>query len=64
MNTTHTTDVETPAKPIMEIGDIFKILPHRYPFLLIDRVTELERKKRIVALKKFVEDSGPMPYLP
>ncbi len=30
---------------------IQKILPHRYPFLLIDRVIELERKKRIVALK-------------
>ncbi len=51
MNTTHTTEVETPAKSVMEIGDIFKILPHRYPFLLIDRVIELERKKRIVALK-------------
>src|SRR6266403_2849680 len=51
MNTTHTTEVEIPAKPIMEIGDILKILPHRYPFLLIDRVIELERKKRIVALK-------------
>src|SRR3989454_12008754 len=49
MNTT--TEVETPSKPVMEIGDILKILPHRYPFLLIDRVTELERKKRIVALK-------------
>lgn len=52
---THTaqtaTEVETPSKPVMEIGDIFKILPHRYPFLLIDRVLELERKKRIVALK-------------
>lgn len=35
----------------MEIGDICKILPHRYPFLLIDRVLELERMKRIVALK-------------
>jgi 3-hydroxyacyl-[acyl-carrier-protein] dehydratase len=35
----------------MDIGDILKILPHRYPFLLIDRVTDLERKKRIVALK-------------
>jgi 3-hydroxyacyl-[acyl-carrier-protein] dehydratase len=51
MNTTHTTEVETPSKPVMEIGDIFKLLPHRYPFLLIDRVIELERKKRIVALK-------------
>ena len=49
MNTT--TEVETPSKPGMEIGDILKILPHRYPFLLIDRVTELEHKKRIVALK-------------
>ena len=49
MNTT--TEVETPSKPVMEIGDIFKILPHRYPFLLIDRVMELEPKKRIVALK-------------
>jgi 3-hydroxyacyl-[acyl-carrier-protein] dehydratase len=39
------------AKPAMEIGDIFKILPHRYPFLLIDRVLELVRMKRIVALK-------------
>src|SRR5450432_4076120 len=51
MNTTQTPEVETPSKPIMEIVDIFKILPHRYPFLLIDRVVELERKKRIVALK-------------
>ena len=37
--------------PTMEIGDICKILPHRYPLLLIDRVLELERMKRIVALK-------------
>src|SRR5580765_8052641 len=51
MNTTQTTEVDVPSKPVMEIGDIFKILPHRYPFLLIDRVVELERKKRIVAIK-------------
>jgi 3-hydroxyacyl-[acyl-carrier-protein] dehydratase len=51
MNTTQTTAAEIPSKPVMEIGDILKILPHRYPFLLIDRVIELERKKRIVALK-------------
>jgi len=30
---------------------IQKILPHRYPFLLIDRIIELERQKRIVAIK-------------
>src|SRR5262245_66473259 len=51
-----TIEVEASAKPaaqkpLMEIGDIFKILPHRYPFLLIDRVIEMERKKRIVAIK-------------
>jgi 3-hydroxyacyl-[acyl-carrier-protein] dehydratase len=44
-------DVAMPGKTGMEIGDIFKILPHRYPFLLIDRVIELVRMKSIVALK-------------
>jgi 3-hydroxyacyl-[acyl-carrier-protein] dehydratase len=44
-------ETAAPAKPVMEIGDLCKILPHRYPFLLIDRVLELERKKRILALK-------------
>jgi 3-hydroxyacyl-[acyl-carrier-protein] dehydratase len=47
------TTPEAPSAPktTMDIGDILKILPHRYPFLLIDRVLELERMKRIVALK-------------
>ena len=31
--------------------DITTILPHRYPFLLVDRVVEIEAGKRIVALK-------------
>jgi 3-hydroxyacyl-[acyl-carrier-protein] dehydratase len=39
------------ASQVLEIADIMAILPHRYPFLLIDRVTEIERKKRIVAIK-------------
>jgi len=39
------------AKPIMDIGDIQKILPHRYPFLLIDKVLELEEGKHCKALK-------------
>ncbi len=51
-DTTQTsTEVASQAKIKMEIGDILKILPHRYPFLLIDRVLELERMKKIVALK-------------
>ena len=40
-----------PTKTTMDIADILKILPHRYPFLLIDRVVELVRMKSIVALK-------------
>ena len=35
----------------MNIHDILKRLPHRYPFLMVDRVIELEHGKRIVALK-------------
>jgi beta-hydroxyacyl-ACP dehydratase FabZ len=31
--------------------DIIRVLPHRYPFLLVDRITELEPGKRIVGLK-------------
>jgi len=39
------------AKTTMDIGEILAILPHRYPFLLIDRVIDIVRKKRIVAIK-------------
>ena len=35
----------------MDINGILKSIPHRYPFLLVDRVVELEAKRRIVALK-------------
>src|SRR5690349_3290237 len=35
----------------LDINQIQAILPHRYPFLLIDRVLEIERRKRIVAIK-------------
>jgi 3-hydroxyacyl-[acyl-carrier-protein] dehydratase len=49
--TTHTAQEVEPVREAMDIGDIFKILPHRFPFLLIDRVIELERMKSIVALK-------------
>jgi len=34
-----------------DIRWIQQVLPHRYPFLLVDRVLELEPKKRIVAIK-------------
>jgi len=35
----------------LNIGDLLKLLPHRYPMLLIDRVVDLVRAKRIVAIK-------------
>ena len=35
----------------MDINGILKSIPHRYPFLLVDRVVELEAKRRIVAFK-------------
>lgn len=36
---------------MLDINQIMKILPHRHPFLLVDRVLELEVGKRIVAIK-------------
>jgi 3-hydroxyacyl-[acyl-carrier-protein] dehydratase len=41
-------------KPVSNPWDIewiMSVLPHRYPFLLVDRVLEMEPKKRIVAIK-------------
>jgi 3-hydroxyacyl-[acyl-carrier-protein] dehydratase len=36
---------------ILDVVEIQKILPHRYPFLMVDGVLELERLKRIVGVK-------------
>lgn len=35
----------------MEIQDIQKLLPHRYPFLLVDRILECDNTERIVGIK-------------
>lgn len=55
-------------KKSLDIHAILKILPHRYPLLLIDRVLELERKKRIVAIKNVTINepffNGHFPGLP
>ena len=37
--------------PAMDISKIMDYLPHRYPFLLVDRIIEVEGRKRIVGLK-------------
>jgi 3-hydroxyacyl-[acyl-carrier-protein] dehydratase len=39
------------AKTTLDVHDIQDILPHRFPFLLIDRVLDLTRRERIVAIK-------------
>ena len=36
---------------MMDVTEIRKLIPHRYPFLLVDRVLELEPNRRIVAIK-------------
>ncbi len=48
--TAETLDVAATAQT-MDIRQIMQLLPHRYPLLLIDRVIEMERRTRIVALK-------------
>jgi 3-hydroxyacyl-[acyl-carrier-protein] dehydratase len=45
----------------MNIDEIKEYLPHRYPFLLIDRVTEFEKDKRLVALKNVTVNE---PFFP
>ncbi len=68
-DTTHP-ETETPkAEPTsLDINEIQRILPHRYPFLLIDRVIDLTPRERIVALKNVTINEpffqGHFPNLP
>jgi 3-hydroxyacyl-[acyl-carrier-protein] dehydratase len=52
----------------LDIHQVLKKLPHRYPFLLVDRVVELEKGKRIVALKNVSMNepffTGHFPHRP
>lgn len=68
---THTPISEAPAAPAqatLDINDILRILPHRFPFLLIDRVIDLTRKQRIVAIKNVTINepffAGHFPNMP
>ncbi len=36
---------------MIDVNEIKNYIPHRYPFLLIDRVVELEKSKRAVGIK-------------
>ena len=62
---------DAPLKLPLEIEDIKRILPHRHPFLLVDRVVELEADRRIVGVKNvssneryFIAGPGGVPVLP
>ena len=52
----------------LNVQEIMEILPHRYPFLMIDRIVEIERKKRIVAIKNVTMNEpffqGHFPGIP
>jgi 3-hydroxyacyl-[acyl-carrier-protein] dehydratase len=53
---------------VMDIHQILKRLPHRYPLLLVDRVVELEKDVRILALKNVTFNepffTGHFPHRP
>jgi 3-hydroxyacyl-[acyl-carrier-protein] dehydratase len=67
-DTVHTTEAPAPPKTALDINDIQRILPHRYPFLLIDRVIEMTPKERIVAIKNVTINEpffqGHFPNMP
>lgn len=53
---------------LMDIHEVLKYLPHRYPFLLVDKVLSLEEGKEIVAVKNVTMNEpffpGHFPYHP
>ena len=54
--------------PVLDIHKILKLLPHRYPFLLVDRVLEMTLGERIVAIKNVTINEpffvGHFPHSP
>jgi 3-hydroxyacyl-[acyl-carrier-protein] dehydratase len=53
---------------VIDINEIKKYIPHRYPFLLVDRILELEEGKRVVGLKNVTVNEpffpGHFPHSP
>lgn len=45
------TDLPPAPKLPIEVEEIFNLLPHRYPFLLVDRVVELVPGEKLIAVK-------------
>ena len=68
-DTAHPETETSKATPTaLDINEIQRILPHRYPFLLIDRVIDLTPRERIVAIKNVTINEpffqGHFPNLP
>ena len=67
--TTHPeVEIAADTKKTLDIQEIQRILPHRYPFLLIDRVVDMVRRERIVAIKNVTINEpffqGHFPNMP
>jgi 3-hydroxyacyl-[acyl-carrier-protein] dehydratase len=62
---------EAPFRLPLEIEEIKRIIPHRSPFLLVDRIVELDPDRRVVGLKNvtsneryFIAGPGGVPTVP
>ena len=49
------------ALMILDVNEIQKLLPHRYPFLMMDGILEMERLKRIVGVKNVTINESSFP---
>ena len=43
---------------MLDIKEIWKRIPHRYPFLLVDRIVEIDGDRRVVGLKNVTANEG------
>lgn len=43
---------------MLDVKEIFKTIPHRYPFLLVDRIVEVDSDRRIVGIKNVTINEG------
>ena len=49
-------EIVDPKNGQLDINDIMKMLPHRYPFLMVDKIIEFETSKRAVGIKNVTVD--------
>lgn len=71
INGTQSANVKKHPEPVLDVNTIMKVLPHRYPMLLVDRILEVDPLKRAVGIKNvtvnepFFQGHWPaMPVMP